>query len=433
MKRDLRALLLCDYRAINAATIIDHINALYEYSELEIHPFNPVVHQGELPAWVPLESFDVVVVHYSLYLLGDAYLSEKSKQKLAWYSGLKALFIQDEYRTVDLIAREVARCGINLVFTCLDEEVAKQIYQRYEPNVKCVRVLTGYVPEKLKLYRPKEISKRRIDVFYRGREYPPYHGKFGKEKAEIGALFKNHTKGRGLRYDIASSERQRLYGIHYTEAIRSSRATLAVESGCSTFDDTGQLFSACDMILQLMGKRRRKDAEELCKEIYERSLDLHPIAQISPRCFEAIVLGTLLILYEGSYSGVLTPWKHYVPLKKDFSNIDDVVRLLKNDDACIKIIATAYAEIGCNPQYSFKKLALLFDQAVWECMDTSHESLLSRSSSVDDFLLHRGPYSPANAHGMLIVDAKGQLIRNMPRTFLKIFTRGIAKRLKHGS
>jgi len=433
MKRDLRALLLCDYRAINAATIIDHINALYEYSELEIHPFNPVWHQGELPAWVPLESFDVIVVHYSLYLLGDAYLSEKSKQKLAWYSGLKALFIQDEYRAVDLIAREVARCGIDLVFTCLDEAVAKQIYQRYEPKVKCVRVLTGYVPEKLKLLPPKEISERKIDVFYRGREYPPYHGKFGKEKAEIGALFRNHTRGRGLRYDIASSEHRRLYGIHYTEAIRSSRATLAVESGCSTFDDTGQLFTTCDMILQLMGKRRRKDAEEHCKQVYQNSLDLYPIAQISPRCFESIVLGTLLILYEGSYSGVLTPWKHYVPLKKDFSNIDDVVRVLKNDDACIKIIATAYAEIGCNPKYSFKKLAFIFDQAVFTCINTTHDKASNNQSALNEFFERQGPYYPANAHGMLIVGAKRQLIRNIPRTVLKIFARGIAKRLKHHS
>ncbi|MBT8506740.1 hypothetical protein B1F79_04690 [Coxiella-like endosymbiont of Rhipicephalus sanguineus] len=46
--------------------------------------------------------------------------------------------------------------------------------------------------------------------------------------------------------------------------------------------------------------------------------------QISPRHFEAVATKTLQILYEGEYSNILKPWVHYVPLKKDYSNFDEV-------------------------------------------------------------------------------------------------------------
>ena len=52
--------------------------------------------------------------------------------------------------------------------------------------------------------------------------------------------------------------------------------------------------------------------------------------QISPKIFEAIRLRTALILFDGSYSDVVKPDAHYIVLKKDYSNIDEVFERLED-------------------------------------------------------------------------------------------------------
>jgi hypothetical protein len=55
--------------------------------------------------------------------------------------------------------------------------------------------------------------------------------------------------------------------------------------------------------------------------------------QVSPKLLESARLGTALILFRGSYAGVIEPDKHYIPLEKDFSNIEGALR--KTPLACL--------------------------------------------------------------------------------------------------
>jgi hypothetical protein len=40
--------------------------------------------------------------------------------------------------------------------------------------------------------------------------------------------------------------------------------------------------------------------------------------------FEACMMRTAQVLLEGYYNGIFEPWKHYIPIKKDCSNLDQV-------------------------------------------------------------------------------------------------------------
>ena len=57
---------------------------------------------------------------------------------------------------------------------------------------------------------------------------------------------------------------------------------------------------------------------------------------ISPRHFEAAAFRICQVMFEGEYSDVLRPMVHYVPLKKDFSNFDQVVELITDHDPSAK-------------------------------------------------------------------------------------------------
>jgi hypothetical protein len=82
--------------------------------------------------------------------------------------------------------------------------------------------------------------------------------------------------------------------------------------------------------------------------------------------FEAIALRTLIIAYPGRYSGVLEPWRHYVPLDKDHGNMAQVAAVLRDPERVAEIITNAYAEIALNPAYSYGAMIEVFDRRIAE-------------------------------------------------------------------
>lgn len=371
MTRDrFNILLLCDYRPYDAATVVDHINSFYYYSRHNIFVYSDLVYNsGYLPDDLELERFDCIIVHYSIFLALDSYLSPLARQRLKDFSGLKALFIQDEYRFVDQTIEALDKLGFHLLFTCVPEREIEKVYPSSRlPGLRKVNVLTGYVPELLKTEKQIPLHKRKYDVGYRGRRYPYWHGRLGLEKWKIAKTFLRDARKYNLKCNISYKERTRLYGIKWIKFIKNCRAVLGVESGANVFDFDGRISAASETYVSLF----RNDAvtyDEVREKYFSEHDDRVRLEQISSRCFEAITLKTMLILYEGEYSKVLKPWQHYVPLKKDHSNMSEVVAVLRDHKKMATIISQAYAEIACDPKYSFKKFVSMVDQTLTECVN----------------------------------------------------------------
>jgi hypothetical protein len=69
-----------------------------------------------------------------------------------------------------------------------------------------------------------------------------------------------------------------------------------------------------------------------------------------------------MILYEGEYSGRLKPWQHYVPLKKDHSNMEEVVSLLRDDEKAQAIVDRALKEVVRVPENSYGAFSSFVDR-----------------------------------------------------------------------
>ena len=360
-------LFLCDYRPLDAATVTDHINAFYKYSNHNIYFFTDLVkNEGHFPEDLLLEKFDCIIVHYSLFLAIDAYISRRAKESIKRFKGLKAIFIQDEYRFVNKTVGYLKDLNFHLIFTCLNDDEVEKVYPVTKlPNLHKVNVLTGYIPEDLKIVKTIPLCKRRYDVGYRGRKYPYWHGRAGLEKWKIAEEFKKRTSNKKLKISISYREKDRIYGQNWVNFITNCKAMLGVESGCSVFDFTGQISAATETYVSLF-KKDSIDYESVRKKFFYQYEDLIDLNQISPRCFEAVTLRTLMILYEGNYSGVLKPWRHYIPLKKDHSNIEEVLEVLKDEERVAKIITNAYLDIACNDKYSFPSFIRMVDEKLKE-------------------------------------------------------------------
>ncbi len=358
----LNILLLCNKPPVgqDANTIVDHIEAFENYSEHTIWTYSNL---GDFSKKLDLSKFDAIIIHYSLFILSKRYLTRSAKKKLRDYTGMKVIFIQDEYRKINQMVDELAYLDIDVLFTCFPESEFENIYPSGKlPRLSKYNNLTGYVPERFTQCTDQPlIHKRSIHVGYRGRELPYWYGTLGYEKYDIANKWAQYVPKGALKTDISCLETDRIYGRKWKQFLTSCKATLGVESGTSVMDFTGELERQVDAHQMAHPK---DSFESVQKQYFLEKEGLHKLNQISPRCFEAIALKTVLVLYEGEYSGILTPGRHYIVLKKDFSNISEVVEQLRDDEFLQNMADTAYQEIALNPQYSYQTFIKRVDDII---------------------------------------------------------------------
>ena len=362
-QRPLNILLLCNRTAggADARTVTDHLEAFGRYSS---HRLQKLSFLRELPASLDLGQFDAIVIHYTIAIgwLSEHYMSAQTRRKIRDFRGLKALFIQDEYRAVNQLHATLRDMEVDLLFSCVPEPEIEKVYPKLAlPGIRVVNTLTGYVPESLVRLAVEPIDRRPIDVGYRTRKYPYWLGQLAYDKWMIAEQFEARARGTGLRLDLSHVEGERLYGPRWTQFIASCKCVLGVESGSSVFDFDGTIQRAVEYFVAA-------NPEATFEEVQRRFLLPHEsrvnYGQIAPRCFEAAALRTVMVLYEGRYSGVLEPGRHYIPLRKDFSNFDEVYALIRDARALQEIADRAYREVACNPDYSYRAFIRRFDEYI---------------------------------------------------------------------
>ena len=352
------ALLYDSMISMHVSTIREHLEAFRRYSRHQI-VFVPATPEywtrsaQDIERNVDLTVFDVVIVHYSTRLSVCDHLHDELARLIERFRGLKLLFIQDEYEGTEIARRWMERLKFHIVYTCVPKEGLEFVYPSARfPTTEFLPTLTGYVPDDPDLEQyVVPLDKRKQLIGYRGRRLPTIYGRLGYEKYRIGIDVKRFAQLRGLQVDIEVDDNKRIYGIDWYRFLGSIRATLATESGSNIFDFDGTLS-------QQIARIEAEDPQITFDEIEARILKSHecpaPINQISPKVFEAIRVRTALIMFEGTYSGVVLPHQHYIPLKKDYSNIDDVFAKLQDDAYIAALTDRAYQDVITTGRYSYR-------------------------------------------------------------------------------
>lgn len=352
----MRILFLYNATQTYTNTVYEHIAAFQKYSAHETYFAH---HDGFCDLHVSFDWFDAVIIHYTIRLPYDQISSSVSK-RLTKYRGLKALFIQDEYDFTYRAWEWIKKLSIDLVFTVVPEKNISIIYpKKHLPGVRFVSVLTGYVPENVPLsseFTPP--SQRSIFIGYRGRPLSVKYGELGRDKVEIGRIVKTYCSQHEIPHDIAWSEQDRVYGPKWYDFVSSCKAMLGSESGSNVFDWDGNLDKEIE-------KFKKKNPHLGDEAVYNQLIKLKEtpglMNQVSPRVFESIMLRTVMVLFEGSYSGIIEPYKHYIPLKKDGSNLAEVISLLREDQYVDGMVGRAYKDIIDSNKFSYEHFVASFD------------------------------------------------------------------------
>ena len=330
-----------------ANVVQDHIKSIVHGSSCDVTVVN--TRGMAKPEFDDIEEFDVVLIHYSIYLLAETYISREWQNEIAKFSGLKAVIHEDEYQFVNAFKHKFKELGVKVVFSCLDSPSTMQAV--YDGNLLSetyfFSCLPGYVADNFFELEIVPLAEREFDIIYRGRELPSYLGLLGQEKRIIGEQVLSVADDFDLKVNISSAENERIYGEDWPKFLSSGKAMLGVEGGATIFDFEGNL--PC-----IVGEYEKLHPEASFLEIWENCLFEYEgnvsFKTITPKFFEAIANKTALVLYPGEYNGILRPNDHYIVLERDGGNMDEVVRLINDLDYLTNLTERAYSDVLLNDE-----------------------------------------------------------------------------------
>ena len=293
----------------------------------------------------------------------------------------KHMFIQDEYYHVNKIVHIINELCVDVIWTVLtNKDDIKKVYKNViNNNTIYVQCLTGYINEN-PIQNFKPIIYKTNDILYRGRKLHPMYGLLGYYKFEIGYKFKKviNDNNINLKHNISSDHKDRIYG-DWAQEMSNAKITLATPSGSNVLNYDTQLQYRINRVLP----RENSDLSHLLKKKTggsysdnEYNYIIHTVKKkvsipedlnvnaLSPKMFEAIASGTVLVMLEGDddcYSGILKPDIHYISLKRNYSNILDVCKKC-GDNVYLQTMANiAFEDIVLSEKYSIKNFIKQFD------------------------------------------------------------------------
>jgi hypothetical protein len=334
----------------DASTVREHVHSFARHSRRRVWEINT---EFGFPADLVGVEFEAIFLHYSLFGMGEYSLDQEWLEYLDGTHAYTIAFFQDECTRCQRRFAFLEQHRIDCVYTCLEPSEFSKVYGRYTSVPKLVSNLPGYVSEQtIEAGRRFTVpfEQRTVDVGYRGRPLPAYLGHGAMEKHEIGVRFREVSAGRGLRLDIATGEGDRLYGDAWYRFMAKCRCVLGVESGVSAFDLEDAVLDEYNRRMALGLSVGLEDLETL-----PRWEDVVYYRTVSPRHFEAASLRVCQVLFEGRYSGALEPMVHYIPLRKDFSNLDEVLEMCRDEALCRELADNAHRDLIASGAYSYER------------------------------------------------------------------------------
>ena len=195
----------------------------------------------------------------------------------------------------------------------------------------------------------------------------------------IGENFHQQAKSEDIKIDISSKENDRLYGEHWVRFLSNCKATLGTDDGSSIVDFTGDIEYD---ITHFQALRPWAKFENLPQKYLETDGELE-IQVISPRALKQLLSRCGLIIFHGNYSGILEPNIHYLPLERDFSNLNDILVSLKDADEAQSMIERTYADLISSGNYSYQAFISQFDSILAALIEDEENKTTTDSRKID--------------------------------------------------
>jgi hypothetical protein len=252
---------------------------------------------------------------------------------------------------------------VPVIFSCFNTTYYRTLYPLMAERARFYRGFTGYIDHDMaERIQPAllPINKRPNDIVYRASQLPYWFGSHGQLKHQIGGIVEARATQHGLVSNISTRDEDTIVGDEWIDFIASGKTIIGCESGSSAIDRRGEIKSK---IQALLAEHNGLSFNEVDAQL-PNGWDNFSFFAISPRHLEAVMTKTCQVLIEGQYDGILAPNKHYIPVKRDFSNLDEVLDKLNSDKLLQEFADRAYEEVYRSGRYSYQEFAAEIDRAI---------------------------------------------------------------------
>lgn len=359
-------LVLADIRdaAQRRVAILDHLHFLDHAprDRVQVTYVNMAESPPFDPGWL---AHDVVVLHTTLLCWRWQSWFHQVAPQLAWleqYQGLVVAMPQDEYNHAHILDRWLAELRTQIVVTCFDERTRALLYPRLHTRAYFQPALTGFLnPQRVAQRGRPAVSSRALDVVYRANHSQPWIGWLGHLKVSLGVEGPARLAATGLRTDISVRREDTVLGEAWLDFLASGRTVLGSESGSSVFDRHGEVQLH---VRTLLGEQPQLSFDEL-DALMHGELTRYHFGALGPRHLEATLTGTVQVLVEGEYQGILRPWEHYIPITRDLASLAQLHEVMADEAFLQRLADQAYEEIALSGLYTYDRFAItmldLFD------------------------------------------------------------------------
>lgn len=352
-------ILVVFYQPIGAdrKTIDEHLYSFKRYTDAKCFYLNTYL---GVPFFLDKIDFDLVVYHYTF--LGQKFNGVEHFKKVLSYcgilkkvSGFKVALPQDEYTHSSALCDFLREFRVDKLYTCFYKQDWEKVYPQSSTNLKEIEtVLTGYVDE-VSLANLSKFNiphnQRKYDIGYRARKVPFWLGVHGTIKWRITEAFQKiaplYPK---VKMNISNSEKDVFIGDKWHQFLLNCRVVLGCEGGASLHDPFGKIREKVDLYIRTFPEAGFEQVRDNCFANLDNNIELFAI---SPRHFDACLTKTCQVLIEGNYHGIFKPNIHYIPIKKDFSDIDEVIKKVMDVEYCENIASNAYRDVILNGNYTY--------------------------------------------------------------------------------
>ena len=244
-------------------------------------------------------------------------------------------FIGNEYKLMPEKMKFSEKLQISML---VSQSNSKKIHEIYEEQLGCKIIglpNTGIDPN---MFKPiNKIGDREIDIGYRATAGTLYLGH--NERNSIADYFEKHAVKYNLVTNISTDESKRFNINQWVNFLNQCKGQIGSEAGTDYFELTD---STRLKVNQYVDKTPNVTFEDVYEKYFRNYGPKTPNRMISGRNVEAGATKTVQILFEGEYGGYFQPDTHYIPLKKDSTNFDEVIDKFSDSSYSSQIASNAY-------------------------------------------------------------------------------------------
>lgn len=338
---------------------LDHIYCFERYAP----EHNYVYHRSMLPVTEELRTTSWDAVIFESTSLGIVTLRPRSRFQhlretwrfLREIQAVKLAFPQDDATHSAYLDYFFTFVGIDAVFSVRPDR-KEQLYPLTSARAEFLPTVAGFVDdtsldEIAALARP--FAERQWEIGQRVTFYPAWGGRFARRKSEAALRMQQACRERGLAENVSTDPKDVLTGDAWFGFLGDSRFVVGAEAGHGIWDPYGVIQ---DEVNDYVARHPEASFEEIEDACFFGIDGRETFPGFAPRVLEAAMMGCGQVLLEGAYRGFIQPGKHYIELKEDYSNLDDVFAQMANRDLVQGMVAATKRDLVDNPFFRYSGL-----------------------------------------------------------------------------